>query len=452
MQETKAKTKLKRRGGNRGVALLMVLAGLALLSGLVVEFAYNSNVTFNLALNERDRLQAYYLAESGLQFSKLVIRYDKEAKSVAAKASDKLGKPIQIQPLYEMIPLSTQMLRSLSGMGLEGMMGGEGGGVEPPTTIGEEPEAGTPSEVEAGLQEINLKGAESFLAFEGDFSAEITEEDAKINLNSFYSLSPRKKSYDRLKNVLYHLLADQEFVDLFEDRYRDAKALAQNIADYIDKDESYNEPGGLERGREGASGGLSAAGTEQMKNGKLLSLEELILVPGMTDPIFQKLKEYVTVYGTDEKVNLCRAKEPLVRAMVIAYTENNPKMEPIGHDNEELLVKATEAVLNNCPDVGNMSRELDLVLGVAPEDLEKKPTTTTTSSGSAQGRTSSGSEQQEQQDNSAGQFGELIKDKADIFTIVSTGNLGESEVKVKLVLDTSNSNPRQWKELYWRVE
>ncbi|KAB2841571.1 hypothetical protein F9K50_03695 [bacterium] len=51
------------RRSARGIALLMVLASLAILSSLVVEFAYNSNVTYNLALNQKDRVQAYYLAE-----------------------------------------------------------------------------------------------------------------------------------------------------------------------------------------------------------------------------------------------------------------------------------------------------------------------------------------------------------------------------------------------------
>ena len=36
-----------RQRRSRGIALLMVLATLAVLSGVVVEFAYNSNVTYN---------------------------------------------------------------------------------------------------------------------------------------------------------------------------------------------------------------------------------------------------------------------------------------------------------------------------------------------------------------------------------------------------------------------
>lgn len=435
------KTKFQKRPGfkHRGVALLIVLASLALLSGLVVEFSYNSNVTYNLAMNERDRLQAYYLAQSGINFSKLIIKFDKEAKKVAQKASKKLGQTVQIPPLYEMIPLNTALIRGLSQLGQEGGESGEG------LPQGEEAgeEGGEVSQVEESIRGINLGGAEDFLDFEGDFSSEVHEEDIKLNLNAFYTLTPTQKSYDRLKGTLYHLLTNPEFEGMFEDRYRGAKELAQSIVDYIDRDDSYNEPGGQERGREGVTGGKRVT----MKNGKLISIEELIMVPGMTEEIYQKLKTYVTIYGKDEKINLCRAEEPLVRAMVLGYTDNNPKMEPIKDDNEELLTKATEAVLNNCPDAAAMSRELDKALGVTTEGGTQASSTSTAS---AKGKTTTG--KTKQKSSSSVKFGDLIKDKVEIFSIVSTGTLGESEVKLKTVLDTTKSNPRQWQELYWRIE
>jgi len=45
-----------------------------------------------------------------------------------------------------------------------------------------------------------------------------------------------------------------------------------------------------------------------------------------------------------------------------------------------------------------------------------------------------------------------VKSEATTFTITSTGTVGESEVKAKLVLDAGGASPRQWKQLYWRVE
>lgn len=428
----------------------MVLASLALLSALVVEFAYNSNVTYNLALNDLDRVQAYYLAQSGINFSKLVLKYDKEAQEMAKQASKKLGKNFQIQPLYQMIPINTELFRGLAGLG-EGPQGEEAQETEEapePAEEGEQP-AEQPSALEQGMNLIDAKAAQDFLNFNGNFSAEVKEEEAKLNLNAFFKIAPQEKGYDRLKSILYHLLASPDFKGLFEDRYRGAQELAQNIADYIDKDEVHNEPGGEERGREVVRSQADTA----MKNGKLLSLEELALVPGMTETVFQKLKENVTIYGADEKVWVCRAKEPLVRALVLAYSENNPKMEPIKDDNEELLKKATDAVLNNCPDLALISKELDLALGVVEAasgdgttETQAAPSTVTQTK---EGQTTQGTTPQK---STSQNFSDLVKDKGGIFGIVGVGLVGESEVKVITVVDTSQGDPKSWKQLYWRVE
>lgn len=446
-------TIFKTDSSQRGIALLMVLASLVMLSSLVVEFAYNSNVTYNLALNEKDRLQAFYLAQSGVSFAELVIKYDKDAKKMAEQASKKLGKSIQIQPLYEMIPINTGMIRGLAGLEEGGAPGAGEGGTEaagkPPAEGQADGEGAAKNEVgDAVFSTIDTKGAESFLAFEGDFSAEVSEEESKLNLNAFYGLTPSQKTYDRLKGTLYHLLATDEFKGFFDDRYRGAKDLAQNIVDYIDRDDAQNEAGGQERGREGIGSGKAV----KMKNAKLLSLEELIMVPGVTDPILQKLKNYVTIYGQDEKIYVCRAQEPLVRALILAYAESNPnKMEPLRDDNEELIKKALDAVLNSCPDTQAMASDLDKALGAtAPESEPSGGTTESGPTATATGPTSkSGTKPPASQGDT---FTNMVKSDATFFTINSTGTVGESEVKVKKVLDTSSGNPRQWKELYWRVE
>ncbi len=427
----------------RGIALLMVLASLAILSSLVVEFAYNSNVTYNLALNQKDRVQAYYLAESALNFSKLILKFDKEARKLAGEASSKLGRTIQIQPLYEMIPLNSELLRGIAQM--EGGAASEGGEGE---EGGEAAPEGSPGAGGAeALGAFNLKGAESFLAFEGNFSSEIGEEDAKLNVNAFFNLSPAQKSYERLKSTLYHLLLTDEFKGLFEDKFRGAKDLAQNIADYIDKDDAQNEPGGQERGREGVGGGLQV----QMKNAKLLSMEELMMVPGMTEDIFQKLKPYLTVYGADEKIFVCRAKDPLVRSLILAYTENNTRMEPVRDDNAELLTKATDAVLNSCPDTQAMANNLDQALGVVQPENTPNPASSARAGGPTStltGATSGGGAGLGQSD----KFSDMVKNENKIFSIIGIGTVGETEVKLKTILDTTNPNPNRWTMMYWRVE
>lgn len=430
----------KLRLFERGVALLMVLAALALISGLVVEFAYNSHVTYNLALNEEEKLQAYYLAESGLNFSKMVLSYDNEAKRLAEQANKKFGKTFKLQPLYEMLPINSALLRGMAGMMQFPPPEEEGLPEEAEKWQGMIPKVPSPpssSETQASLVSGAEAQAKDFFDFKGDFLAEIHEEDSKINVNSFYNLKPTQKEYTYLKSILYHLLVREEFKGLFEDRYRDAAQLVQNIADYIDRDDSINDAEGQDRGREG----VSQDGNVKMKNAKLLSVEELRLVPGMTDAIYQKMKSRITVYGKDEKVYLCRADDAVLEAFILAYSEANSETEALKDDNQEVIDKAKDAILNSCPNVKNARLELNKILGI-----EESSSTPSEEASSAKAPTSAS--------NSSGLAGffALAKDQAKVFSILSVGNIGETEVRIRTILDTSEGSSRRWKELYWRVE
>lgn len=425
------------RATERGVALLMVLASLTLLSGIVLEMSHSSLVTYNVAFNQKERYQAYYLAHSGLTFSKLLIHFDKEIQKMAKEATKDKKVSITVPRLYEMVPVDSSMLRTLSQ--LQGGLSAEEGSEKE-----EEGEEGQASIVEKQKQlgGFDLKSLQEFLGFEGNFAGEIEEENVKLNINAFYSLSPKNKEYDRLKSALYYILIRDEFKDLFEDRYRDAKALAQNIVDYIDKDHVHNEPEGGERGRE--AGGLTS--TDKMKNGKLLTIEELVMIPGVTEELYQKLKPYVTVYGRDQKVNVCRAEEPVVRALVLAYTENNPKMEPLKPENEDLLEKATGAVLGSCPETKNMTKELDKVLGVK-EEKETNDQKQKQKQKQQKKKTVKKSPKK-----SADVFENFVSKDSTIFSITGIGTVGETEVRLKTVVDATGADPSSWRQLYWRVE
>ena len=76
------KKPLKRRLGESGVALLMVLGSVAILTTMVVEFAYNSHIAYTMTRNNLDRLKAYYLARSGMGFAKLQVKIEKDIRNL----------------------------------------------------------------------------------------------------------------------------------------------------------------------------------------------------------------------------------------------------------------------------------------------------------------------------------------------------------------------------------
>ena len=411
---------------------------MAVLSAAVVEFAYNENVVFSLAQNQQERVQAYFLAVSAINFTKLILKADKEVKGFAKSANKQYGTNVKVPPLYELVPLNTFLLRQAASMGV-----GETITTLPPEGTATPSASGNPlGDVQKGVNLFDPKVTEQFLAFEGDFSAVVTEEEAKINLNAFYQLNPKQKEYLRLRRILFFLLASEEFKDFFSNRLKDAEDLAGNIADFIDRDDLNNGLQGEELGPERSK---YQDPNRRPKNGKLISLEELLLVEGMNDDLFEKLKNHVTIYGKDDKILACRANDSIMKAMILAYVEGDPRVQGISMDNKELLDKAVTAAQTACPDVMAMTTNVDTALGIVsttttPTSPKPPPATgtTTPTTGSAT-------------------FGSMIKTESFVYTVIGTGAVGEdldrqTKVNIRVVLDTTEKIPAHWKLLYWRVE
>lgn len=420
------------RGGQKGIALLLVLSSLLILSAIVVEFAYDTNVSYNVSINEEERLKAHYLALSGLNFAKIVIRYDKDAKQLVASAARQLGRNIQVQPLYKMMPINSALLRGL----MESATSEGGEGIPPPPEGGEgEDKFGAARQ---GMASLNLKEAKNFLDFQGDFSAEVEPEDGKIPLNAFYQLNSTAPEYDRLKNVLVQLFLQKSFEGLLKDKTRDSQDLANKIADYVDKNDSVNEAGGNERGPEMSQ----YSGTSlRPKNAKFLTIEELMLVPGMTDDLLTELKKHVTVYKSTDKINACAATDEVLRAMIIAFTMSREDIEDIRPENEDRLKNAVEKVREKCPDTGAMGQALNEVLGLAGPGSAASVSPTTQPSGP--GGTPPPP---------ATSFASMLTNEETIFRIEAIGTVGNAEVKIVDVINSASPNPDQWRDLYWRVE
>jgi general secretion pathway protein K len=77
---------LRRRASRReaGVALVLVMAVIAVISVFVAELSSNATTAFQIAVSERDRLQADYLARSGLNLTRLLIAKEPDIRRVIA--------------------------------------------------------------------------------------------------------------------------------------------------------------------------------------------------------------------------------------------------------------------------------------------------------------------------------------------------------------------------------
>src|ERR1041385_1428501 len=91
-----AERTMKRRARESGIALLVTLLVVTLLTILVVEFTYSTEVDAHLTRNALNSLQARYLARAGLTLAETVLRLDVQQKTANPPArpnSDSLLDP-----------------------------------------------------------------------------------------------------------------------------------------------------------------------------------------------------------------------------------------------------------------------------------------------------------------------------------------------------------------------
>ncbi|HEX4381416.1 MAG TPA: hypothetical protein VH083_00625, partial [Myxococcales bacterium] len=84
--------KQSRGGGQqRGVALILVLTTIAILTAVGVDFSYSSRVSLKLAENLRDETRAYYMARSGVNLGRLLLHFQKQVDGMGSQLSSVLG-------------------------------------------------------------------------------------------------------------------------------------------------------------------------------------------------------------------------------------------------------------------------------------------------------------------------------------------------------------------------
>lgn len=442
----------------KGIALLLVLSSMSILTAAVVELSYDSQINYKLAINSKERLQAYYLAKSALNFSRLILKYQKQADEALNKAKGKVksGALDNVEPLYRMVPLSSELLRGvLNGevSGIPGLGGDEEEGAEdqPPedqaenTQDSENKDEGLFSSTLGAFAE---KDAEKFLDFEGDFLAEISEEQTKLNINVLSTLTTGDKDsqYDVVKKLIFSFFELKE-LDAFFENDDEKQDLVHRIGDWMDRNNVVNEYENLQRGIENSS--YTDLGYKP-KDGKMLTLSELRLIPGMTDDIYNKLKHLVTIYGKDEKVNICLGSTVLVQAMIYHYTHFAGCADAVNMDDEK-MEELVNAAVGGCPEPDAIGAALNGALGLV--DIGEEVSQPSPTAGSPVNKNNTAkSIPGAKINNCSFQFMDLLTKDNQIFNVKGSGTVGDTQVSISTILDISQKDANKWKYYYYRVE
>lgn len=403
---------------------MLVLGSLLILSTIAVEFAYNAHVAYDLASAERDRLKAYYLARSALNLARLELRVEKQFRSrFASILKDLKGSGVTADPLCKQIPLSTGLLKGLAP--ITGTEEGE-------ATAGEGEATAEEGEKKEEAKEDLSEEAKEFLSFEGDFEVACDTEERKININAFREAirpgAPVEGTTpimgevislsEEHKNLLKALLSQKEFEPLFKGKPDEIRKVVNAIADWSDRNDQIDEAGGISGGYEESE----YSGPEyhyKVKNGKYVTVPEVLLVAGVGDDLYAKLASQLTVYG-DNKINLCQASDEMVKAFVFRISQT-PGATPISPDDDEKLSAVLEGVRMPCGESSPSATAIaQAITGAVGGDVSK--------------------------------VAKLITTTNRFYRIEATGLSDESRVKLVTVVDTGPPNPNLWKTLYFRVE
>ena len=293
----------QRRKRERGIALIMVLGAIALLTVMLAEFQEDTSAELASALADRDSVQAEYMARSAVNLSRLLIATEPTIRQAITPLFAFLKKAPPQLPVWE---FSDRLLGAFN-----------------------DQEAAKDF---AGTVGIDLNLGKNLGMPGGRFELVIVDEDSKIDANLGAS---NDIAHIRLAKELMGLMVAPQYNPLFEQRdptgqFHDRLQICQAIIDWSDVDEqaftcdlSQNAPSGTTV--EDAYYQLLNK-PYRRKNSPYDSLEELHMVNGIGDDFWSTFvdpeptnpkKRVVTVWGQGA-VNINTASAQTLLAVVCA--------------------------------------------------------------------------------------------------------------------------------------
>jgi len=294
----------RRRGRRRGIALVMVVAAIAILTVMLAEFQDDTSAEAASAIADRDALQAEYMAKSAVNLARLLVASEPTVRTAIQPLFMMMRrKPPQI-PVWE---YSDRML---------GVFNDDEGSKEFAATLGVDKVDG---------KNLGMPG--------GRFEVSIVDEDAKINTNLGAS---NDIAHIRLAKEVMGLVAPPQYNPLFEQRdgagqFHDRLAICGALIDWADPDEqAFNCD--LTQLSAVQSGGVEDAWYQLLpkayrrKNAPYDSLDELHSVRGVGDDFWATFvdpepsdpkKRVMTVWGSGA-VNVNTANSQTLLGVVCA--------------------------------------------------------------------------------------------------------------------------------------
>jgi len=309
-----------RRSKRRGVALVMVLGALTVLTVMLTEFQDETSAELGSALAERDALRAEYAARSAVNLSRLLLAAEPTIRKSLAFMGPLMGAGTLPQlPVWQ---LADELLGAFNDEARQ--------------------------ESFAQLTSVDLSQGKG-LAMEGvSFDVQIVDEDSKLNLNVPARGTPGGQK--QVGEQVMTLIGGPQYDSMFEERdeegdYNTRETICGALVDWVDPDQDQY----VCQGEDNAAQAGSQAGEDsyyarlkqpyERKNAAFDSLQEIHLVRGVTEEFWRTFiqpdpdnpaERNVTVWGSG-KVNINTANAVVIHRLICAYAVH-PEAEPFCTD------------------------------------------------------------------------------------------------------------------------
>ncbi|HEX3595130.1 MAG TPA: type II secretion system protein GspK [Polyangiaceae bacterium] len=291
----------KKRSRERGVALILVLGALTILTVMLTDFQDETSAELGSALSARDGLKAEYAARSAVSLSRLLISAEPTIRKAIAPLFMLMGGPPPQIPVWQ---FADQVLGAFNDTAGQAKF--------------------------SALASVNMEKGKK-LGMEGaGFDIEILDEDSKIDLNNAWR-DPLTQT--RLAAQIMGLISPLQYEPLFTSRdgdgqYSDRMQICGAMIDWADANQDMTTCD--MRSALGPSSAPEDSFYQMLdppyfrKNAPFDSLEELHNVRGISDDFWSTFidpdpndasRRNVTVWGTG-KVNVNTANAQTLLAVV----------------------------------------------------------------------------------------------------------------------------------------
>jgi general secretion pathway protein K len=317
---------LAQRRRRRGMALILVLAALTVLTVMLTEIQDESSAEFGSALSARDALVAEYAAKSAVNLSRLLIAAEPTIRKSLTLIFALVGGPRQV-PVWQ---YADRIL---------GAFNDSDGADSFAALAGVDPKLG---------KNLGFKGA--------GFRLDIIDEDSKINVNQ--AAHGTASSETLVAQQIMGLISSPQYNSMFEGKdadgqYTDRRALCSAIIDWADPNQD-------QASCDVTSATAPQAGAEdsfyqllkkpyQRKNAAFDRLEELHRVRGVSDDFWTTFvdpdpdkpsKRILTVWGQGS-INVNTANPQTLLALVCQASNNTALMCLDANEAQKFLMALT---------------------------------------------------------------------------------------------------------------